>query len=72
MEDALGVSDAADVQPIRVGELVSSVAGSMAGAVEKKVTEIVVTNAVGQIANQFGALSTQQKQEIQEKICPAQ
>lgn len=52
---------------------VSSVAGSfvdgVGDAVKSKASEIVVHQAVEQITSQFNNLSTDQKKQIQDKIC---
>lgn len=65
----LGVSDEAHVEPINIGQSVSSAASSLRNAVQNRVQTIIVGNAVNQLSTQFDRLPKDQKEHIQQILC---
>ena len=64
--DVLGVSD--DLQ-IDVSSVAGSLVGAVGNAVKSKATDIVIHQAIEQISSQYNNLSSDQKKQIQELIC---
>lgn len=67
--DVLGVSDEAAVEPINIGAVVGSAVYGAKIAIQKRVQNVVVINAVNSLSRRFESLPPEQKEQIQEILC---
>jgi len=67
--NVLGVSDETHLTQVNLGQVASGAVGQVKKAVEDRVQEIVIGNAVNQLRQEFDKLSPDQKNQIQQIIC---
>jgi len=67
--NVLGVSDESQIKPVNLGSVASGALGQVKTAVQNRVQEVIVGNAVNQLRQQFDQLSPEQKGQIQQIFC---
>ena len=67
--NVLGVSDERHVTPISPGQVAASALLGIKNAVQRRVTTVIVGNAINQLRSRFDGLPSGQQQEIRQIFC---